>query len=165
MGIWKNVDLAFRCANEIDNIYVFTQDINPYSAQIKLEVAFKDFEDRGDSVHIEIVSPDGQTVFEKDRVIIKDSLYEYIDIRDAKLWYPVGYGEQPLYAVKVSTSASSKEEKIGIRKVTVLQLEDEEESDYKNFSLELKKEEYLQKYDFNEKSAGFIVLVNGIKIM
>ena len=102
MGIWKNVDLAFRCANEIDNIYVFTQDINPYSAQIKLEVAFKDFEDRGDSVHIEIVSPDGQTVFEKDRVIIKDSLYEYIDIRDAKLWYPVGYGGDKMGVVTES---------------------------------------------------------------
>ena len=165
MGIWKKVRLAFRQANEIDNIYAFTQDINPYSAQIKLEIAFRDFEDRGDRVHIEIVSPDGQTVFEKDRVIIKDSLYEYIDIRDAKLWYPAGYGEQSLYTIKVSTPTSLKEEKIGIRKVTVLQLEDENESDFKNFSLELKNEEYLKKYDFNEKSSGFIVLVNGIKIM
>lgn len=165
MGIYRPVRLAFREKNEIDNIYVYTHDINPYSAQIKLEISLRDFCDCGDVVHIEICAPNGKTVLSKDRVALQQKIYETIDIANAELWYPIGYGDQPLYTVTVSSPTSSKTEKTGIRKVTVLQIEDTEGSEYRNISLALQKEAHLKNLDFNKSTAGFIVLVNGVKIM
>ena len=57
MGIYRDARIAFRESNEIESIYVFTKDINPYSAQLKLEVSFRDFELCDDKAHIEIISP------------------------------------------------------------------------------------------------------------
>ena len=165
MGIYKDVRLCFRERNEIDSFYVFTKDINPYSAQIKLEMSFRDFCDVGDKVSIEICDPDGCPVFSKERVILRPSLYEYIDIRDPKLWYPRGYGEQPLYTLTVSTPTSSKSHKIGLRRITVLQLEDEKGSEDEIICRRLQSFEYLKGRDENDKTSCFALLVNGVRIM
>lgn len=165
MGIYRPARLAFREKNEIDNVYVYTHDVNPYSAQVKIEIELRDFADCGDVVHIEIRDPDGNVVLSKDRVAFQKKIYDTVDIANARLWYPVGYGEQPLYTVTVTSPTSKKVEKIGIRKVTILQIEDPEGSEYKNLSLELQKLPHLAEFDKNTSPAGFIILVNNIKIM
>ena len=165
MGIWRAARVVFRERNEIDNLYVYTNDITPYCAQLKLELNIRDFADCGDTVHIEILSPDGVTVFEKERVLLAPHLYEFIDIPSPKLWFPHGYGEQPLYTVRLSTPTSQKEEQIGIRKVTIIQIEDPEDSEYRAKCKKLESIDYIAQYEFNSKTSGFIILVNGIKIM
>lgn len=165
MGIYRPVRLCFREKNEIDNIYVYTKDINAYCAQLRLEILFRDFESNGDWANIEIADPDGRIVYSKQRTILKDSLCEYIDIRDPKLWYPRGYGDQPLYTLRISTKTSLSEQKIGIRKITVLQIEDEEGSREKDICLWLQSLDYLKDRDFNERTTCFTLLVNGVKIM
>jgi beta-mannosidase len=165
MGIYKDVRLCFREKNEIDNIYVFTKDINPYSAQLKLKIDLRNFEACAEAVHIEIRSPDGRIVFSKDRTIIRDSICEYIDIPEPALWYPRGYGEQPLYTLGVSTPTSKVEQKVGIRKITILQIDDKEGSRERETALWLQSLDYLKDRDFNEKTACFTLLVNGVKIM
>ena len=165
MGIYRAVRLNFRGQNEIADTYIFTRDINPYSAQLKLEINFRNFIACGDSVRIAIQAPSGETVFQKDRVILRDSMYEYIDIREPKLWFPSGYGEQPLYTVTVSTPTSSVEQKIGIRKITVIQLEDVDGSEERAVSLRLQNDEIFLDRENNKTTACFAVLVNGVKIM
>ena len=165
MGIYRPVRLAFREKNEIDSIYVYTSDVNPYSAQIKLEISLRDFCACKDVVHIEICDPDGNAVISKDRVALQDKIYDTFDIADAKLWYPAGYGEQPLYTVTVTSPTSQRVEKIGIRKVTIIQIEDPEGSEYKKQSLELQKLPHLAEFDKNQSPAGFIIAVNNVKIM
>lgn len=49
-------------------------------------------------------------------------------IRDPELWYPVGYGEQPLYDLSVETDCEKREQKIGLRQVELLQTPDGEHS-------------------------------------
>ena len=165
VGIYRPLRIRFHRKNEIDNVYVFTKDINSYSAQLKLEIAIRDFCKCGDTVRMELIEPDGRTVFSKERVLLKDSLYEYIDVPDPRLWYPAGYGEQPLYTLRVSTPTSSVEQKVGIRRITVLQLEDEEGTWERETALWLQGLDYLQGRDLNEKTACFAVLVNGMRIM
>ena len=165
VGIFKDVRLCFREQNEIDNVYVYTRALTPYAAQLRVEVAFRDFAAVGDTVRIELFSPEGKSVYEKERVILRESLWEHIDVKEPQLWYPHGYGAQPLYTLRVSTASATYEERIGIRTITVLQLEDEEGGEERALALALQKEPYLQKYDHNEKTAGFAVLVNGVKIM
>lgn len=165
MGIYRPVRIAFRERNEIADIYVYTNDITPYSAQLKLEVDLRDFEQCGDELYIEIKAPDGCVVFSKSRTILQSSIYEYIDIRDPKLWYPVGYGDQPLYTLTVTTPSSCRKEKVGIRKITVLQLEDEERSREREICRWLQSKECFAQRDHNESTAGFCVIVNGVRIM
>jgi len=165
MGIFRPVRLCFREKNEIDSIYVYTADVNPYTAQLKLEISLRDFCDCGDVIHIEVCAPDGKVVLSKDRVAFAQKIYDTFDIANAELWYPAGYGEQPLYTVTVSSPTSEKTEKIGIRKVTIIQSEDPEGSEYKNMSLELQKCDHLKNVDKNKAPATFTVLVNNVPIM
>ncbi len=165
MGIYRPVRLVFREPNGIESVYVYTNDINPYSAQLKLEISIRDLFVCGDTVRIEIADPDGRTVFSKERTILKNTLCEYIDVPSPALWYPLGYGEQPLYTVTVSTKSETWSERIGIRRITVLQLEDEENSAERLTALELQKEAHLQFHERNKQTSGFAVLVNGVKIM
>ena len=49
-----------------------------------------------------------------------------LDVKSPKLWWPVGYGEQPLYPLVVSLGDAKVEKKIGLRKAEVYNEEDAE---------------------------------------
>lgn len=84
-----------------------------------------------------------EQVFEQKDVLLTSGI-NYIDmdveIEDAKLWWPAGYGDQPLYDVEVTVSCDGVEEaypkfKYGIRKITLdISRVDEK---YRNFFLEV----------------------------
>ena len=165
MGIYRDVRLTFRKPNELDHAYLFTKNINPFSAQMQLELAFRDFVEQDDVVSLEIRNPDGIVCFRKKRTILQPTMLEYIDIRNPKLWYPAGYGEQPLYVLKITTPNSEKTISFGIRQITILQIEDEPGSREAELCRKLKEIPHLADRDRNESTACFTVLVNGIKIM
>lgn len=165
MGIFRDVRLAFRKQNEIDNFYLFTKDINPYSAQMQLEINIRDFAESFEKLTFEVYTPDNKLCYQKSRALVKNSFIEYFDITNALLWYPNGYGEQPLYTLKISTPTSEKELKFGIRKLTVLEIQDEEGSKERLTALKIKEAPHIKNNDRNETSSCFTVLVNNVKIM
>ena len=165
MGIYRDVRLVFRKPNEISNVYVFTKRITPFSAQIKAEIEFRDVIPEKDSAEIKIYSPSGELIFSKTRKILKETMDESFDIPSAELWYPNGYGEQPIYKLVISTPNSVKETLFGIREITIIQLEDEAGSAEEKKCKEMKADEFFAERDRNEKTAGFTVVVNDIKIM
>ncbi len=165
MGIYRDVELKFKKVNEIKNFYLYTRSINHLSAQLDLTVELADFADKGDELSIEIVSPDGKTVFSKKRTLLVPKIHEWIDVRNPLLWYPNGYGEQPLYTLILSTPTSEKTFRFGIRQLVVVQLEDETGSVEAEISRDIQSRDYIQGWDENETSSGFIVLVNDVKIM
>ena len=165
MGIYRDVRLTFRKANEPDQVYLFTKNINPYSAQMQLELTFRDFLQQGEQISFEIRNPEGDVCFRKQRTILQPNMLEYIDIRDPQLWYPAGYGQQPLYTLKISTATSEKVLRFGIRQITILQLEDEPGSEEAALCAKLKAIPYLADRDRNDSTACFTVLVNGVRIM
>lgn len=78
---------------------------------------------------MKITAPDGSAVTEK-AVIDSRRTSVHIDISDPKLWYPRGYGEQPLYKLSVTlldgeNTADKYECEIGLRTVTVSTAPDE----------------------------------------
>ncbi len=165
MGIYRSSRLVFRKSNEIDNIYVYTSDVNKYCALVHLDVTLRDFVADKTQVNITVTSPDNDVVFEKTRVALAPSLSENIFIPSPKLWYPSGYGEQPLYTVKVWTENSCVEQKLGIRTLVVLQIDDADGSEDRQKALYIQSLDEFKDSDKNKKSACFTVLVNGIKIM
>ncbi len=165
MGIFRDVRLVFRKENEIDNFYLFTKDINPYSAQLQLNINLRDFNETLDKFSFEIYTPDDQLCYSKTRAIVKPSFVERIDIKAPQLWYPNGYGKQPLYTLKLIFPNCEKIFRFGIRKITVLELIDEEDSAERKSALSLKEYKHIKNNDNNENSSCFTVLVNDIKIM
>ena len=159
-GIWRDVYLDMTDDFSVKHTYIYTEQILESSAQIVVEAEFENYT-CGEVVEIEIISPDQKTVYRHRKFCKEPFLKEYIDIPDAKLWYPVGYGNQPIYILRLC----GKEFTFGIRTATVLQLPDKEGSEYYNKCLEIKDSVSGEIYDRNEEFSGFQLLVNGTPIM
>lgn len=162
MGVYRDVRLSFRKQNEIKSFYLYTKNINPFSAQLRLEVEIRDIVTPDGKITIELLDPEGKTIFKKQRTIIKKELGECIDVPSPKLWYPNGYGEQPLYTLKLATDSSKKEHRFGIREAVILQLPDGEAE--KKICAEAEKNSQTENFGSIENTSGFTLLINDIKI-
>lgn len=163
MGIYKDVRIVFRKPNEIHDFYLFTKSINNYGAQLKLTVNFRDFIRNDDKLIFEIIDPNGKTVYSKKRTIIENKITEFIDIANPQLWYPNGYGDQPLYTIILKTNYSEKQFSFGIREIVILQIPD---TDPKDIALckKLQSQKLLEYNDRNKDTSGFIILCNKKRI-
>ncbi len=172
-GIIRSVYLYTDSSTEIDNIYVYTDNVDKYSAQIRLNTYFKTA-DNDSWLHTVITAPNGTTVYEDKKLIVEREMYKFIDITSPLLWYPNGYGEQPLYHIrtevlKADKCISEKELYFGIRTLKILQKKDIEGSEYYNKCLAIQKAvspfEDIANYERNTEFYGFVVLVNDTPIM
>ncbi len=171
MGIWRDVSIEVRRCDRLEGVYVYTESMNDYCAKVGISAEFSDVtcEKHAD---ITVTDPDGTVVFSRSRRIIPTIkgatdavIKEYADISGAKLWYPVGYGEHPLYTFKLSVDGEVlKEFKFGIRTVEIIEIEDKPDSPEAKLAKELKKYPQLVEWDRNENSSCFILLVNGVRV-
>lgn len=146
--------------NTVDNTYIFTESVQSGAAVVKIKTAFE--KPVKGTIAFEVTAENGTCVYQEN-VFVDDTECELcVSIKNAQLWYPVGYGEQPLYTLRIKeTDVVLYEEKFGIRIVEILEIADEKDSENYQKCLQIKNPEY----DFNEEYSGFILTVNGIKIM
>ena len=184
MGIWRPVELVSEEADALNHdrlgtgnegIYVWTENVNPFGAQVGIRLRFLDV--TGDAwVHMTAAGPDGQIVWKKKRRILTTSdprnaeIRETADIPDPKLWYPSGYGDQPLYTLtcavygREGTLTAEKKQVFGIRTAVILETEDAPGSEWAKKAIRLKQYDHLREWDRNEGSSRFCLLVNGKEI-
>lgn len=159
-GIWRDVYLESRTGFRVENAYIYTESIYDGGAQIAVEAEFAGYE-AGGFADLAILDPDGNTVYSR-RIFRKESyLKEYIDLPNARLWYPVGLGEQPIYTLTLC----GKRYPFGIRTVSIRQLPDAPGTPWHDLCLVLKQSPSGQKYDHNEVFSGFQLVVNGIPVL
>jgi len=159
-GIWRDAYLECADGFEIKNTYIYTENICGDLAQIVVEAELENYED-GSFIELNIKAPDGETIYNH-RYFCKESYFkQYIDIPNAQLWYPAGYGEQPLYTLEIG----NKVYRFGIRTVIIEQRPDEKGSAYYSKCLEIKDSVSGAVYDHNETFSGFRLLINGTPIM
>ncbi|MBQ3069254.1 MAG: hypothetical protein IJD01_04825, partial [Clostridia bacterium] len=169
MGIIGDVLLEQPSVTEIDCVYVSTTHLDDEGAEIYIQA---DFEKVGNNTWLEweIVSPDGETVWHQRRIVVEDTVDSRISIASPQLWWPNGYGEQPLYSFNVRVLSedgallSEKSTRFGIRTIRVLELFDKPGSLEYEQSLKVKEAPYLQGNDLNEEFSCFTVIVNGKKV-
>lgn len=159
-GIWRDVYLDFSNGFSVRNAYIYTEALYGNSAQVVIEAELENYCDGG-MLDIVINNPNGQVIYNHRFFCKEQSFKGYIDIPNAQLWYPHGYGEQPLYTIKIG----DKTYPFGIRTVIIEQLPDEKNSEYYKKCLEIKDSESGRIYDFNEDFSGFRLLINGLPIM
>lgn len=150
MGIWRGVELIGVRGGLIDSVYVrqdhgrISEDIVELYIDVEASFAASDV-----YIRAELTAPDGAQIMAEGAVGEKKTLRMLVP--DAKLWYPRGYGEQPLYGLSLrlddadGKTLDEREMNIGLRTVTVSRGK-------------------LTKADGSDNGEEFAFTVNGLKI-
>ena len=127
MGIWRNVYLLKEDKSRIDDFRFNTIEITNNTALIEIKFDLKKYIDEKLQARITLKGSE----FNCEKVIddLRDENTVKIEVKNPKLWWPNGYGEQQLYEIEIELFDNSHnlidllKKKIGIRKIE-LQLEE-----------------------------------------
>ncbi|WP_430538896.1 beta-mannosidase [Lysobacter capsici] len=146
-GIWRGVRLDSWDRLRIGDLHVRPEHVSRQAAQTSVEVEIHS--DRADAATIEIEYTDAKarskTLSQSARLRAGvNRVAIAVNIADPQLWYPVGYGEQPLYTFKAVVRdrdgvQASAQRRTGLR------------------SVELRRER-------DAKGQGFAFVINGIPV-
>ena len=163
-GIYRPVYIRYGNDMHVESAYIVTENIDKYSAQICVILDLKNYENGG-LMQIELIAPDGEVIKSESVYSKEPKTVRRYDIEDPQLWYPLGYGEHPVYKLRVTLGENVFEDTFGIRTMKILQLDDKEGSEEEKYCLEIRKYVAGQIKDHNEKTRGFQIVINGIKII
>ncbi len=166
-GIYGEVCLRAYEESEarVDSVYIYTKSIDKYGAYIGVSANINR-DALGKVYTFDVVDKDGYVVKTHQKYISYPRYDFNLSIENAELWYPTGYGEQPLYTLVVSCGNDViHSEKFGIRTVKILQETDLEGSYAHTRCLGLKESDFDKTYDKNEEFSSFTLVVNGVKIL
>jgi beta-mannosidase len=112
----------------VKSAYIFTESVQSGKAFVKIETEFENSVQG--LVEIEILSDSGERVYKEKVSVSGNACAVCACIENAKLWYPVGYGKQPLYILRIKDDGSIfHEETFGIRTVEIIETPDEKGSE------------------------------------
>lgn len=104
MGIWRDVELVGVNGGMLGGVYI-TQDHSAVSegkvtVNISAGLAYADGENL--RLEAELTFPTGETVGSATNIYSGETAAELsVDVKNPALWYPNGYGEHPLYSLKL----------------------------------------------------------------
>ena len=110
-GIWRNIELQLVDAPRILSVLVEQK----HEAG-RVTLSFRPELEGDVQVAITVTAPDGQTWHSSGEDIVIDLPH---------LWWPNGYGGQPLYTVRAEVPGSTWQRRIGLRTLTVCREKDE----------------------------------------
>ncbi len=127
IGIWKDVRLEAYSAARMSDVHLRQKSENgKVTVWVEVEIAEWTTGDR--KLQLRITSPDGEV--QETVVSVKESKSAAVEIENPQLWWPNGYGEQPLYQVEVALLVGRKaldqrHYQIGLRTVEIRQQPDQ----------------------------------------
>lgn len=142
IGIWKDIRLEGYESARIEEVHLRQQHANG-KVSISAEVTLQFWEKVEVQAVLKLTAPDGK-VSETSAVINGDKALLKIDVVNPQLWWPNGYGDQPLYKVSVEVYQGSNQ------------------LDHKDYQLGLRTIELVQKPD--EWGKSFTFVVNGLPV-
>lgn len=129
-GIWRPVTLYSYRDSFIEDLFVYTKKLDQSDAEINFEVTYAKRTAGPLTARVEILSPDLRVVANRHYTLSDSGRCFSIHIADPELWWPNGFGNQPLYTCNVTLINDQGEEldskctTFGIRVVEIEQLED-----------------------------------------
>lgn len=162
-GIYRPVYLQYSDGLELESLYVYTVNVDTFGAQIAAELFFENCE-LGKSVSLTVTDPLGNRVAQTSFWADQPQTVRHFDIANPMLWYPNGYGAQPLYRMSVTVGEETTEQTFGIRTLKIVELPDAEGSLYHQKAEAAQKTALGKIYGHNESFSGFFVVVNGVRI-
>ena len=122
-GIWRDIEVLSVKDARIGGIYI-TQRHEAGCVFVRADVEIEQFrEDSKLEYQFELIGPDGQ-------VLCASSEPDLITVNNPFLWWPRGYGSQPLYTARVLLLCNGKqidswERRIGLRTMTMSREKDQ----------------------------------------
>ncbi len=107
VGIWKDLRLEGYSAARIEDVHL-RQHLQEGLARIEAGLKVERWQDEGLTMVVKVTAPDGQA-WERQEDIQGQAGVAAVEIPDPQLWWPNGYGEQPLYTVVVRLKAGQRE--------------------------------------------------------
>ncbi len=140
-GIWQDVYLEYGSTAKLEDVYTIADvngnvtfltelnyDTHPIFDANGKNISDMYLEEKGDTLHYYLSEkPFGDTYVKKSfKVVGKKNLACFI-VENPELWWPAGYGEQPLYNYKIELErdgeiVAEKVGKIGFRSVKLLEV-------------------------------------------
>jgi len=134
-GIWRDISIAYVGAGRLDSVYITQEHLDSGAVELDFDI---ECSGECDSLEISVIAPNGEVFTSKISCETSESsenvpsccgLGEPITISNPELWWPNGYGAQPLYKVAVALKSGDKvldvwERRIGLRTMTMTREED-----------------------------------------
>ncbi|WP_336790297.1 beta-mannosidase [Paenibacillus sp. MMO-177] len=128
LGIWRGVSIIGFNDARLEDVYVTQHHAN---GRVGLDVKLGLENWSNSDIYVEVVirTPDGQ-VLNKRTQAASPVTHLLFDIENPKLWWPNGFGEQPLYKVQTTVFNGERQLdgsslRIGLRTISVTQNDDE----------------------------------------
>ena len=169
-GICRDVYLEMPCEAEFDKVFAETVSICDTSAMLHVRIDTKNAKNTGCSFSVEIEDPQGNQVWEEHGRVFLHSMRLMAGVRKPQLWWPAGYGKQPLYKVtyrlfdRNGIEIDSRVQRIGIRTVAIETLRDLPGSEEEARSAEIRKISGVPQDIPLHPGESFALLVNGVRI-
>lgn len=148
IGIWDDVLLKATGDALLKDTFI-SGDVVEGCGVIKINVDTAVKSGNAFTVHASVSSESGIIWAEEEEIIPHSDTYRYckqVQVKDPKLWYPNGIGEQNLYKVIVKVS-----DKRGL-------------FDQKEFSVGIRRLEYSQNIGSSKNSFPYTFIINGIPV-
>ncbi len=128
-GIWRNISLKIFDDARMKDVYV-TQKHRKNEVKLKIKIGLESWVRKKFDLDVSVFSPGGGTFKKTIEVGYPDKYYDAdFKVKNPELWWPNGYGKQPLYRVKVNLKdkdklLDSRSFEIGLRTLGVRQKKD-----------------------------------------
>ena len=100
LGSPRNLEASYRLSDDLKSVTV-TAEVEVYGIG---------------SFTASVIAPDGSVVASEERFVGEKQIEEFkLTVTDPELWYPRGYGSQPIYTLRVA-GADKVERKLGFRR-------------------------------------------------
>ncbi len=128
IGIWKDLRLEGYSTARIADVHL-RQRLQEGLARLEAGLKVDRWRDESLEMVVIVTAPDGQA-WERRAAVQGQQGLAAVEIPDPKLWWPNGYGEQPLYTVEVLLQAGQRQldartYKVGFRTVELRQQPDQ----------------------------------------
>lgn len=136
-GIWRGIALQAGRGAKLDDVLILqnheVQDhkMQDHTAQghavnavrLTVQAAALDCPDDDCAVHVRLIGPDG-SLLESEAQVCGGKAAAELDVQSPLLWWPNGYGEQPLYRLETSLrlrgqTVDERVHTVGLRTITV----------------------------------------------
>ncbi len=133
IGIWKDIRLESYNEARLADVHL-RQEHTDGKVVVEARVAVQGWENSTLTVAIRITTPKGEIIDKETAITMQDEVLMKVLIPNPELWWPNGYGRQPLYQVEVSLKAGnvSTDElldqrvyQVGLRTIELRQQEDQ----------------------------------------
>ena len=127
-GIWRPIRLAAYNIARIEDVRIKQTHRRNGSVALNVEVLLERFRRKTCSINIKLTHPDGEVEEREVRVIGSNGKCSF-EVKKPELWWPNGYGEQPLYTIDAVLKNGVEElhsftRKIGLRSIKLEQKKD-----------------------------------------